>query len=131
MLNDRDFWGEVLQCETPDWQPLYGIVGFELADWFMWMFEIELDDGARVHAYKHIATRRYFHLAKDGRAFVYLPRGDYREIDRLRIIDAVFEKWEDLLPEPEDPEAVRAALARARAAAAAGTILPAREVQLE
>ena len=109
------------QYDTPDWQPLYDIVGVHLADWFMWMHEVELDDGSRVHAYKHIVTRRYFHMGVDGRAFVYVPRtrlsapGNYREIDRLDAIDLVFLTWEELAPRPE--EADRVALQRARQAA--------------
>jgi hypothetical protein len=33
----------------------------------MWMFEVRLSDGTPLHAYKHIDTRRYLHLASDGR----------------------------------------------------------------
>lgn len=49
MAHDDAISGKVVQGDTPDWQPLYDLVGAELADWFMWMFEIELADGARVH----------------------------------------------------------------------------------
>ena len=121
MLSEHDIAGEMCQYDEPDWQPLYGIVGIHLADWFMWMHEIELDDGVRVHAYKHIATRRYFHLGVDGRAFVYMPAarlsapGSYREIDRLDAIDLVFLTWEELRPQPDDDDL--RALERARQAA--------------
>ena len=66
----------------PNWKPLLDLIGLELVDWFMWMFAIELSDGARVHAYKHRTTRRYFHLGEDGRAFAYIPRYSYLEVER-------------------------------------------------
>jgi hypothetical protein len=103
-----------VQYDRPDWGPLEDLIGFELADWFMWMCEFELEDGVPLHAYKHIATRRYFHLATDGRAFAYTADGRYREIRRRDAIDLAFEKWDVLRPEPEDPDAVRAALRHAR-----------------
>ena len=115
MLSEQDIWGESAQCEEPEWRPLIDIVGVELAAWFMWMCEIELDDETRVHAYKHICTRRYFHLAMDGRAYVYVPRRCYREIDRRQAIDIAFECWQELCPE-EEHDAIRAALRRARRA---------------
>lgn len=121
MLSEQDIAGEMCQYDEPVWQPLYDIVGVHLADWCMWMHEIELDDGLHVHAYKHIATRRYFHLGVDNRAFVYVPGarlsapGTYREIDRLDAIDLVFPTWEDLAPPPDDDD--REAMKRARRAA--------------
>lgn len=104
MARDDSIAGEVTQYETPDWRPLYDLVGVELADWFMWMCEIELADGGLVHAYKHIATRRYFHLARDGRAFTYTKRGRYTEIDRGWLIHLVFDGWEELASWPDDPQ---------------------------
>lgn len=104
MANDDSIAGDLVQYDVPDWQPLYGLIGVELADWFMWMHEIELADGARVHAYKHISTRRYFHLAHDGRAFAYTRGGRYHEIDRGWAIHLVFDGWEELASWPEDPD---------------------------
>ena len=115
MFSEQDIAGDVCQYEEPDWQPLYDLVGVHLADWFMWMFEIELDDGGRVHAYKHITTRCYFHQAVDGRSFVYLRGGGYREIDRRHAIDLVFAEWEELSPAPDEDDVT--ALERARDAA--------------
>jgi hypothetical protein len=111
--------GSTARQDLPYWRPLIDLVGLELADWFMWMFAIDLADGARVHAYKHVATRRYLHLAHDGRAFVYVGHKHYREIAPRQAIDAVFARWDRLFPTPDDPAAFRAALARARAAARA------------
>lgn len=65
--------GKFVQCEQPEWRPLCGAVGDRLAGQFMWMAEIELDDGTRVHAYKHVQTRRYLHLDMHGRIFVLVP----------------------------------------------------------
>jgi len=119
MISDQLIPGEVSQYDKPDWEPLRNLVGMELADWFMWMFEIELADGAVVHAYKHIATRRYFHLAVDGRVFSYTPGGFYQEVEPRRAIDLVFARWDEHLTERDDPVAVGQALTRARRAAAA------------
>jgi hypothetical protein len=101
---EHDITGEMFLSDEPDWQPLLDLIGEHLTGWFMWMCAIELDDETRVHAYKHRATRRYFHLAVDGRAFMYLPRGRYREIDRCAAIDIAFERWEDLAPQPDDED---------------------------
>jgi len=70
-------------------------------DDFMWMFEVELESGLRLHAYKHIETRKYLHLDKEGRAFVYLwpeeiidtdEPGSYREVDPQRILREVLRR---------------------------------------
>ena len=77
----RTLTGRSISVPEPNWKPLIDLIGLELVDWFMWMFAIELSDGTRVHAYKHRTTRRYFHLGEDGRAFAYIPRYSYLEID--------------------------------------------------
>jgi len=59
------------RLERPNWDPLIDLVGLELVRWFMWMGQIELVDDTVMHAYKHVATRRYFHVAEDGRLFTY------------------------------------------------------------
>jgi hypothetical protein len=114
----RTLHGTLRQYEQPLWQPLLDLVGAELAEWFMWMHEIELADESAVHAYKHVATRRYLHLTEDGRAFIYRSEAKYVEITPREAIDEAFDGWERLLPAPTDPDAVRAALRRARAARA-------------
>jgi hypothetical protein len=95
--------GALVQYDIPRWEPLYDLVGVDLADWFMWMCEI----------------------AEDGRVFAYTRGGCYTEIHPRHAIDAVFDGWEQLRPEPEDPAAVRDALRRARKAAA--TVASSRE----
>jgi hypothetical protein len=112
----RTLPGTMLESQRPVWQPLLDLVGEQLVDWFMWMFEVELADRSRVHAYKHVATRRYFHLGEDGRAFAYRSVGRYLEISPREAIDEAFTGWQDLLPQPEDPKLVRDALRRARRA---------------
>jgi hypothetical protein len=46
--------------------------------------------------YKHIDTRRYLHLAADGRAFLYFPDSRYREISPHQAIDLAFHGWNGL-----------------------------------
>jgi hypothetical protein len=84
------FSGSLSQYDDPEWGPLIELVGLELVDWFMWMHEVELDDRSRVYAYKHTATRRYFHIAEDGRTFLYVGDDGYREIDRQDAIAEAF-----------------------------------------
>jgi hypothetical protein len=55
-------------------------------------------------------------LSEDGRAFAYLPGGDYEEIAPAEAIDEAFAGWDQLLPQPSDPDAVRLAIQRARSA---------------
>ncbi|MEP7115325.1 MAG: hypothetical protein ABI862_18830 [Ilumatobacteraceae bacterium] len=45
------------------------------ADDFMWMGQGELDDGTRLHLYKHCDTRRYLNLDEAGHAWRYDHRG--------------------------------------------------------
>jgi hypothetical protein len=97
----RTIAGRGIQGDHPDWKPLLDLVGPVLVRWFMWMYEIALADGTPVHAYKHVATRRYLHLAAGERAFAYTGRDRYREIDTQQALEAAFCEWEELLPEPD------------------------------
>lgn len=90
----------LVQHDEPEWGPLVRLVGEDLAGWFMWMHELELADGTRVHEYKHRATRRYLRLAKDGRAFDRTLAGDYVPTGGFRAVLRVLERWEP----PEEPE---------------------------
>jgi hypothetical protein len=67
--------GSVVNYETPVWEPLLGLARIYV-DEFMWMHEVELDNGTRLQAYKHYWTRRYLHLDAEGNAWIY--RGDHR-----------------------------------------------------
>jgi hypothetical protein len=78
----------------------------------MWMNELVLSDGTRVHAYKSIATRRYLHVGVDGRVFAARRNDRFEPVTTHSALETAFAGWEDLFPSPRDPEAVRALLAR-------------------
>lgn len=86
----------VVQYEDPTWKPLLDVVGEELAGWFMWMCELELATGERVHAYKHRVTRRYLHLTGDGRAFAPAVSGHYLPATVREALEELVEQWEEL-----------------------------------
>jgi hypothetical protein len=83
---DEIYTGEVLQGETPEWEPLLDVVGEEVAGRFMWMFEVRLSNGAPLHAYKHIDTRRYLHLIPGGAAFTFESPNRYRRVPVLHLL---------------------------------------------
>src|SRR3954451_1313112 len=107
MSSNRPLRGRMSRLERPNWDPLIDLVGLELVRWFMWMGQIELVDDTVMHAYKHVATRRYFHVAEDGRLFTYRSPDTYCEIGRAEAVEDAFCAWEQVLPEP-DPAALRA-----------------------
>jgi hypothetical protein len=83
------------QYDNPEWAPLLELAPDHIDD-FMWMSEVELESGLRLHIYKHIETRKNLHLDKEGRAFVYLWSGEigdedpgYREVDPQRMLEEV------------------------------------------
>ena len=111
------------QGRSPNWAPLVAAVGEEVTAGFMWMFEVSTSDGRRLHAYKHIVTRRYVHLDEDGNAFYFADDDRYRPIAFDRILELVLSPWweDSLLGGPPGAmaaakRAVRGARARARAA---------------
>jgi hypothetical protein len=78
--------GRSLRGVTPCWAPLLDLASEHVED-FMWMFEVELDDGTRLHAYKHRDTRRYLHLDHGGGAFVYCGEERYQEADPYWLLE--------------------------------------------
>lgn len=68
------------------------LVGPVLINWFMWMGEIRLHNGMSVHAYKHVETRRYLHLADGHTAFTYIEPDYY---SRIRLDSALAEAFCD------------------------------------
>lgn len=42
---------------------------------------VQLADGTRLQMYKHYWTRGYLHLSEDGRAFVFVPKTRYEEVN--------------------------------------------------
>jgi hypothetical protein len=114
MEADRILHGTVCQWDTPDWTALANLLGTDLLPRFKWMYEIELEDGARVQAYMDSGTRRYLHLADDGRAFHYTPRGRYREVPWGTAVVGVFEDSNGCSLTPAEEAALRVALSKAR-----------------
>ncbi len=97
MISTKKLTGKMLHSETPRWQPLINLVGNQV-EHFMWMFEVELEDGRHLHAYKHWWTRRYIHLTPEGCAFVYLHReGDRDDPGLYRQVD-VYSQLQRVLP---------------------------------
>jgi hypothetical protein len=92
-MNSAEIGGETLRIDAPTWEPLLEFAPDHIDD-FMWMFDVELEDGTRLHAYKHWWTRRYIHLADDGRAFAYIWPEDWE--DREDEEDA---KYREVCPE--------------------------------
>lgn len=94
--------GRVINHDHPIWEPLIRLVP-EHVDDFMWMHEVELEDGIRIHAYKHWETRRYLHLDHGSRAFVFVwdesrdldELSEYEEVDPLWLLDLVLVKPEN------------------------------------
>lgn len=71
--------GDVVNCEEPVWEPLLGLARIYV-DEFMWMFEIELENGVRLQTYKHYWTRRYLYLDGEGKAWLYREDGRYEPL---------------------------------------------------
>jgi hypothetical protein len=113
------FWcglegGELGHSDEPEWRPLLDAVGERLAEGFMWMF-VDLENGWRLHAYKHCYTRAYLFLTEDGRAFQWAPCGRYAP-QRLdwAIEQALCPWWTVSGWEAEDVEAIREAVLNAQ-----------------
>jgi hypothetical protein len=106
MHEDVVLAGETINWKDPEWEPLLKLAP-EIVDDFMWMFEVELEDGHRVHAYKHYWTRRYLHLDETGRAFVYTEDDRYQQVGVAWLLDMVVLR--SLLRPYEEVEAERLA----------------------
>ncbi|HEX5983278.1 MAG TPA: hypothetical protein VFY69_03640 [Solirubrobacterales bacterium] len=72
--------GRPLRVDAPEWEPLLNLAPDHVGD-FMWMYTVQLTDGTRIQAYKHYWTRNYLHLSEDGRAFVFVPKTRYEEVN--------------------------------------------------
>jgi hypothetical protein len=96
MARVKGIEGTTVQADTPNWLPLALVAGIDLLEDFMWMFEVQLSDERRLHAYKHVDTRRYLHLDDEANAFFYDEDGRYRPIELWRILHAVLSPlWRD------------------------------------
>lgn len=72
--------GKWLRVDAPEWEPLLSLAPDHVVD-FMWMGTVRLVDGTRLQVYKHYWTRRYLHLSEGGRAFVFVPKTRYEEVN--------------------------------------------------
>ncbi len=80
MATSRPMRGRILRVDAPEWEPLLNLAPDHVVD-FMWMGTVQLTDGTRIQAYKHCWTRGYLHLSEDGRAFVFVPKTRYEEVN--------------------------------------------------
>lgn len=73
--------GKVVNYDQANWEALENVIDLDACADFMWMMEVELEDGTRIHAYKHWWNRRYVHLSARGEAFVYIWKLDDPDYD--------------------------------------------------
>jgi hypothetical protein len=83
--------GRPLRVDAPEWEPLLSLAPDHVVD-FMWMGTVQLTDGTRIQAYKHYWTRDYLHLSQDGRAFVFVPKTRYEEVNPPWLLMRVLRK---------------------------------------
>ncbi|HMI82329.1 MAG TPA: hypothetical protein VK480_11115 [Solirubrobacterales bacterium] len=70
----------MLPVNAPEWEPLLNFAPDHIGD-FMWMYAVELTDRTRLQAYKHCWTRDYLHLDDEGRAFIFVGKERYEEVN--------------------------------------------------
>ncbi len=80
MPSSKPIRGKTLRVDAPEWEPLLDLAPDHVVD-FMWMGTIQLIDGTRLQVYKHYWTRDYLRLSDDGRAFVFVPKTRYKEVN--------------------------------------------------
>lgn len=97
MPSPKRIRGKVLRVDAPEWEPLLSLAPDHAAD-FMWMGTVQLTDGTRLQMYKHYWTRGYLHLAEDGRAFVFVPKTRYEEVNPpwllMRVLRQHIDPWQ-------------------------------------
>lgn len=107
--------GSLAHVEKPDWAPLLSMLGERLAGWFMWMCEVELDNGTRLHAYKHVTTPQYLHIDAGGQAFEYRPERHYLQIPASGAVAQTFVGWEPGEPSDREVAELRSVVRRLQA----------------
>jgi len=70
----------MLSVGEPEWEPLLNFAPDHVGD-FMWMYAVGFTDGTRLQAYKHYWTRNYLHLDDEGRAFIFVGKERYEEVN--------------------------------------------------
>lgn len=108
MVKTEPISGEMRHGGVPDWQPLLDLVGEATTGWFMWMFDAELADGRILNAYKHVDTRRYVHIAPEGKTYLYVGDHSYERVPVLRALELVFFGWERCVTVDEPCVTIRA-----------------------
>lgn len=91
MPSSKPIRGKVLRVDAPEWEPLLNLAPDHVVD-FMWMGTVQLVDGTRLQMYKHYWTRHYLHLSDDGRAFVFVPKTRYEEVNPPWLLMRVLRK---------------------------------------
>lgn len=91
MPSPKPIRGRVLRVDAPEWEPLLNLAPDHVGD-FMWMYTVQLADGTRIQVYKHYWTRNYLHLSEDGRAFVFVPKTRYEEVNPPWLLMRVLRK---------------------------------------
>lgn len=81
----------MLSVREPEWEPLLNFAPDHIGD-FMWMYALQLTDGTRLQAYKHYWTRNYLHLDDEGRAFVYVGKERYEEVNPPWLLHRILEE---------------------------------------
>jgi len=86
--------GTIGNVDQPVWHPLFELVGEKLGgDWFMWMYEVRVTSGRRVHAYKHRWSRRYLFVDGCGDTYEYTRAGRYRSVEPEAAVALAFRPW--------------------------------------
>ena len=77
----------------------------------MWMQELRLEDGTRLHAYKHIDTRCYLYLSDAGEAYERVPCDAFLPQRLDYALEAALCNWWILAGwDQDDADAVREAI---------------------
>jgi hypothetical protein len=121
--------GEWRATEEPDWGPLERLLPMGLCGPFMWMGEVELEDGRRLRIYKHSFSRRYLHLDEESGPYRYVEPDRYVRLRHYDAVELVFTPtW--LLYEARDGDddllgqALEAAVARDERESQSGLDVP-------
>ena len=93
--------GAPAQRERPDWEPLIALVGLDVVGCFMWMNELELEDGSRCTRTSTSRRGATCTSAVDGRVFAERAGDRYEEVTPLAALEEAFMDWEDLYPPSE------------------------------
>ena len=113
MFSEKFHEGEATQGHSPDWAPLELVIGGELPEWFMWMFEVQLTNGLVLNAYKHRMSREYMHLSRNGSCFDFRSPNRYFEVDLAMAIERAFRFMGPYELPPEQRQALDKAIEKA------------------